>query len=72
MKIVPADATIAELKKKADLYEEEAKREPERIATRQEKKSQVVPRVDCRSQKWEWKSKRQAKQELEAISAFVE
>jgi hypothetical protein len=34
MKIVPADATIAELEKTAGEYEEKAKTEPDRIATR--------------------------------------
>jgi hypothetical protein len=41
MKIVPADATIAELEKTAGECEERAKTEPDRIATRLREKAKL-------------------------------
>ncbi len=41
MKIVPADATIADLEKKAAEYEEKAKTELNRIATRLREKAKL-------------------------------
>jgi hypothetical protein len=41
MKIVPADATIAELKKMADLCQEKAKTESEQIATQLRAKAKL-------------------------------
>lgn len=41
MKIVPADTTITELKKRAAEYEEKAKKEPAPIATRLREKAKL-------------------------------
>jgi hypothetical protein len=54
MKIVPAGATIAELEKKAAEFEEKAKTEPDRIATRLTEKAKLCREwiAALKSRKW--------------------
>jgi hypothetical protein len=56
MKIVPADATLAELKKTADLYEEKAKTEPEQIATQLREKAMLCREWLSALKSGNWKS----------------
>jgi hypothetical protein len=56
MKIVPADATIAELEKKAAEYEEKAKTAPDGIATRLREKAKFCGEWIAALKSGKWKS----------------
>jgi hypothetical protein len=56
MKIVPADAAIAELEKKAADCEKKAKKEPEPIATRLKEKAELCREWIAALKTGKWKS----------------
>ena len=56
MKIVPADASIAELEKKAAEYEEKAKTATDRIAARLRQKANLCREWIATLKRGKWKS----------------